>query len=68
MWGMGRTEDERGLYTLGQMLNLKYFPRQEFLNSNLKHASSFAWHSVWGATALINKGLHWKVGNGKNRR
>jgi hypothetical protein len=46
----------------------KYYPSSGFLDSELGKRPSSAWHSIWNAKALLQKGLIWKVGNGDNIR
>lgn len=46
----------------------KYFPRGDFMHSNLGWRPSFAWRSIWNAKSLVEEGILWKVGNGEKVR
>ncbi|KAA3462679.1 reverse transcriptase [Gossypium australe] len=47
-----------------QMFKAKYFPRNDFTNSQLGNKRSFVWSSIWAAKGVLKKGLIWKVGTG----
>ncbi|KAA3466682.1 reverse transcriptase [Gossypium australe] len=49
-----------------QVFKAKYFPRNDFINSQLGNKHSFVWRSIWAAKGVLEKGLKWKVGTGMN--
>lgn len=48
------------------VLKDKYYPMSDFMNSNLKYGSSYAWQSIWGARKVLSDGFSWCVGNNIN--
>lgn len=42
------------------MLKVKNFPNTDFLNSNLKHGSSYTWKSIWLVRKVIQDGFSWR--------
>lgn len=44
----------------------KYYPDADFISSNLGSRPSYAWRSVWTSKKLLQVGMMWRVGNGKN--
>jgi hypothetical protein len=53
---------------VAQVFRAKYFPRKDFLESNIGWRPSFTWRSIWNSKALIQKGLLWQVGTGEHIR
>ncbi|XWS19204.1 hypothetical protein CRYUN_Cryun32bG0111000 [Craigia yunnanensis] len=43
----------------------QFFKGKSFLESNLRHNSSFTWQSLWATKKTLMKGLRWRVGNGE---
>jgi hypothetical protein len=48
-----------------RILKAKYFPNGSFLKAKLGSKPSFAWRSIYGARDLLEAGLFWRIGNGK---
>ena len=40
----------------------------DFIQAKMGRNSSFAWHSIMAAQAIVRKGVRWQVGNGKSIR
>lgn len=53
---------------LAQVLKGKYFPESSFLESEPKKGSSHGWTSILAGKAVLEKGLGFLVGDGKNIR
>jgi hypothetical protein len=51
---------------VAQMIKVKYFPFGYILNAKLGNKPSYVWRNFWKTRNLLNKGLLWRVGNGKN--
>jgi exonuclease III/ribonuclease HI len=49
-----------------KILKEKYFPHTSFLDAHLGRQPSFIWRSFWNARCLLEAGLVWRVGDGKN--
>jgi hypothetical protein len=49
-----------------RILQEKYHPNGTFLDSPLSRRPSYVWRSIWNAKFLLNEGLVWKVGNGRD--
>lgn len=49
---------------ISRVLKAKYFPRTDFLNSNLGTYPSYVWRSIWATEGVLQKGLCWRVGFG----
>ncbi|KAJ9558242.1 hypothetical protein OSB04_012856 [Centaurea solstitialis] len=44
----------------------KYFPRGNFINSDLGSNPSYIWHSIWNSREVVRGGYRWRVGDGRN--
>ncbi|KAA3465150.1 reverse transcriptase-like protein [Gossypium australe] len=51
---------------VAKVFKAKYFPKSDFLNSQLGNRTSYAWRSIWAARGILEKGMIWKVGTGSN--
>jgi hypothetical protein len=51
---------------VAKILKEKYFPNGSFLDSFLSKRPSYIWRSIWNAKPLIQEGMVWRVGNGRN--
>jgi len=51
-----------------QLIKEKYHPDSTFLDAQLGKRPSYVWRGIWGAKDLLEEGLMWKVGNGRNIR
>jgi hypothetical protein len=49
-----------------RILKAKYFPNGSFLKAKLGSKPSFAWRSIYDARDLLEAGLFWWIGNGKD--
>ncbi|KAA3462160.1 reverse transcriptase [Gossypium australe] len=47
------------------VMKSKYFPKGDFMNAELGSYPSFTWQSIWGARHILEKGIRWRVGNGR---
>jgi hypothetical protein len=47
------------------ILKEKYFSRGSFLQAKLGHKPSYAWRSLLKARQVLENGLVWRIGNGK---
>jgi ribonuclease HI/exonuclease III len=52
----------------GSILKAKYFPRGSFLDAKVGSRPSYAWRSILAGRELLQEGLFWRVGNGRNVR
>lgn len=43
-----------------------YYPRGDFLSAKLGHNPSYVWRSIWSSQVLLEKGIRWKVGDGRH--
>jgi ribonuclease HI len=50
---------------VGRIYKEKYFRHSTFLDSDIGSNPSYAWRSIWSAKPLLQKGLVWRVGDGK---
>lgn len=50
------------------ILREKYFRGSNFLSARFGHNPSYAWRSIVNAREVLDKGLFWRVGNGKSIR
>lgn len=51
---------------VARIFKAKYFPNRSFLEASLGHNTSLTWRSIFGAKPILDKGLVWWVGNGKD--
>ena len=49
-----------------KVLQAKYFLEKSFMESKLGNNSSFTWRSIWATKRTLEKGLCWRVGNGRS--
>lgn len=49
---------------ISKVLQAKYFPHSNFINSSLGNTSSYTWRSIWASKGILHKGMGWRVGNG----
>nr|XP_051200174.1 uncharacterized protein LOC127313744 [Lolium perenne] len=49
-----------------QVLKGRYFPKGDFWNSKNTRSASYTWRSIMQGKKLLQKGLVWRVGDGKN--
>ncbi|GLT56437.1 hypothetical protein SLA2020_294760 [Shorea laevis] len=49
-----------------KMLKARYFPRSDFLNSELKPTSSLIWRSIWTSKELLKQGCRRLIGDGRS--
>ncbi|KAA3483545.1 reverse transcriptase [Gossypium australe] len=47
---------------VARVFKAKYFPKSNFLNSQLGNRNSYVWRSIWAARGILEKGLIWNVG------
>ncbi|KAA3485070.1 reverse transcriptase [Gossypium australe] len=50
---------------LAKVLKARYYPQSNFLEARLGNLPSFTWNSIWASKGLLQGGLCWRVGNGK---
>ena len=48
------------------MLKARYFKGTDFLRANLGSNPSFIWRSILWGRQIINKGLRWRIGDGRS--
>ena len=53
---------------LYHVLKSKYFQNCEFSQATLGSNPSFTWCNIMVAQAIVNHGLHWRIGNGEKVR
>lgn len=53
---------------VARVYQAKYFLGGSFLGSTLGRNLSFIWRSIWNAKSLIQDGMMWRIGDGKNVR
>ncbi|KAL4366884.1 hypothetical protein GQ457_05G001920 [Hibiscus cannabinus] len=51
---------------LARVLKARYFPRTDFLSAQLGSTPSYTWRSIYSAKGLLEKGLGWRIGNGRD--
>ncbi|KAJ9554109.1 hypothetical protein OSB04_018154 [Centaurea solstitialis] len=51
---------------VSRILKAKYYPKKEFLEAQLGHSPSYIWRSIWHSQLALQKGIRWKVGNGRS--
>ena len=51
---------------VARLLKVKYFPNGSYLSSSLGSNPSFVWRSVWSAKEVVNRGIRWRVRDGKS--
>ncbi|GMI75734.1 hypothetical protein like AT4G29090 [Hibiscus trionum] len=51
---------------LAKFLKARYYPTSDFLSANLGSNPSYIWRSLWSAKGLIERGIGWRVGSGRN--
>ena len=50
---------------MSRLLKAKYFVHHSFLESSVKHNSSYIWRSICDSKDVLVAGLGWRVGTGK---
>ena len=50
---------------VNRIFKAKYYPKGEFMEAQLGNAPSFVWRSIWHSQLVLQKGLRWKVGDGR---
>jgi hypothetical protein len=50
------------------ILQAKYYPHKAILATSIGKRHSYAWRSIMSALPTLQKGLEWRVGNGKDIR
>ncbi|XP_073153533.1 uncharacterized mitochondrial protein AtMg00310-like [Henckelia pumila] len=53
---------------VSKVFKAKYYSKEDFLNAKLRHNPSFVWRSIWSSWVLLEKGIRWKIGDGKHIR
>ncbi|XVF31960.1 hypothetical protein REPUB_Repub17cG0040400 [Reevesia pubescens] len=53
---------------VARVLKAKYFPAGSFLEAQIGFNPSFTWRSILSVKSLVEKGLKWRVRNGKTIR
>ncbi|KAA3472633.1 reverse transcriptase [Gossypium australe] len=48
-----------------RVMKSKYFPKGNFMHTELKAYPSFTWRIIWGARRILEEGIGWRVGNGE---
>ena len=51
---------------VARLFKAKYFPQESYLSSSLGSNLSFVWRGVWSAKEVVNRGIRWRVGDGKS--
>ncbi|KAL4311864.1 hypothetical protein GQ457_01G034310 [Hibiscus cannabinus] len=51
---------------LARVLKARYFPRTDFLSAQLGSTPSYTWRSIYSAKGLLEKGLGWRIGTGRD--
>ncbi|GAU35225.1 hypothetical protein TSUD_205010 [Trifolium subterraneum] len=49
-----------------RLFKARYFPRSDFLQSNIGHNPSYVWRSIWSAKFIVRDGHKWSIGSGHN--
>ena len=49
-----------------RVLSAKYYPDGQILNAKPARGMSYTWRSILKGINLLNKGIIWRVGNGKS--
>ena len=50
---------------IARIYKAKYFPYSDILGAKLGCNPSYAWRSIYNSLEVINRGIRWRVGNGK---
>ncbi|KAL0370780.1 UNVERIFIED_CONTAM: putative ribonuclease H protein [Sesamum angustifolium] len=53
---------------VSQILKARYFPNDEFLNAKKRSNISFTWRSILVARPVIERGVRWRIGDGRKVR
>jgi hypothetical protein len=53
---------------VSRLLKAKYFLHHSFLESSVKHNSSYIWRSICASKDVLVAGLGWRVGTGEKIR
>jgi ribonuclease HI len=51
---------------VARIIKAKYYSNGSLMMAKLGSKPSFAWRSIFGARELLEEGLMWRIGNGKN--
>ncbi|KAA3467625.1 reverse transcriptase [Gossypium australe] len=51
---------------VAQVFKAKYYPHGDFLHSRLGSSGSYVWRSLWSSRAILEKGIFWRVGTGRD--
>ncbi|XP_073063943.1 uncharacterized mitochondrial protein AtMg00310-like [Primulina eburnea] len=51
-----------------KVFKAKHYPNGDFLNAKLGNNPSFVWKSIWSSRVLLEKGIRWKIGDGRKIR
>ena len=51
-----------------QVFRAEYFPTCDFVHASLGKKPSYVWRSIMAAQRIVQKGLCWRVGNGRQIR
>ena len=50
---------------IARIYRAKYFPYSDILGAKLGCNPSYAWRSIYNSLEVINRGIRWRVRNGK---
>ncbi|XP_041025315.1 uncharacterized protein LOC121265693 [Juglans microcarpa x Juglans regia] len=50
---------------VAKVFKSKYFSKESILDAKLGNSPSYIWRSIWMAREVLQEGLIWRVGNGK---
>ncbi|XP_058742674.1 uncharacterized protein LOC131615213 [Vicia villosa] len=49
---------------VSRLYKARYFPKCDFLNSEIGHNPSYVWRSIWSAKFVVRGGNKWSIGTG----
>lgn len=49
---------------MARVFKAKYYPRRDFLQSELGSNPCHCWRSIWSSRVILNEGYRWQIGDG----